>query len=239
MASQQNPTTRNKPKTKTNTAQRITVATLGVAALTASLLTGTIHSPAPHLTLAADHLNATQAKALLVGRNAERASRGGARSLSNLTASAQPLTGKHLPSVMLASGATPPPALPSKAPASPAATAAPANTQTAAPVTGTPRAQANRLLAHNMMLNAGFAESQWVCLDYVWTHESDFDHQAVNPEGGTGAAGGIPQAKPASKMGAGWQSSPSQQIAWGLTYIAGRYGSPCDAQTFWKSHRWY
>ena len=61
---------------------------------------------------------------------------------------------------------------------------------------------------------------------------------AQNPSG----AYGIPQALPGDKMaayGSDWQTNAATQIKWGLAYIAGRYGTPCDAWSFWQSNGWY
>jgi hypothetical protein len=42
-------------------------------------------------------------------------------------------------------------------------------------------------------------------------------------------------------VGADWQTNPATQITWGLNYIQGRYGTPCNAWAFWNSHSpgWY
>jgi hypothetical protein len=82
-------------------------------------------------------------------------------------------------------------------------------------------------------------DSQYQCLVWVWNHESGWRWNATNPSSG---AYGIPQALPASKLGeagADWRDNAGTQIAWGLSYIKGRYGSPCQAQSFWQSHNWY
>ncbi len=55
---------------------------------------------------------------------------------------------------------------------------------------------------------------------------------------------GIPQALPASKMGAAANppvSSAVAQINWGLSYIKGRYGDPASAYSAWlsRSPHWY
>ena len=39
--------------------------------------------------------------------------------------------------------------------------------------------------------------------------------------------------------GADWQTNPATQIAWGLGYISGRYGSPCGAWSHSQSTGWY
>ena len=62
---------------------------------------------------------------------------------------------------------------------------------------------------------------------------------AENP---TSGAYGIPQALPGSEMssaGADWQTDAATQIRWGLTYIQGRYGSPCGAWAHEEADGWY
>ncbi len=51
-----------------------------------------------------------------------------------------------------------------------------------------------------------------------------------------------PQALPGSQMasaGADWQTNAATQIRWGLTYIQGRYGSPCGAEAHEQADNWY
>lgn len=98
---------------------------------------------------------------------------------------------------------------------------------------------ANMALARSMMVASGFAPSEWSSLQTLWMGESGFNNMARNPSSG---AFGIPQALPASKMGAAAVAgSPSAQIAWGLDYIRGRYGSPSSALSAWQSRspHWY
>ncbi|MET9803746.1 tachylectin-related carbohydrate-binding protein [Streptomyces sp. NPDC006368] len=81
--------------------------------------------------------------------------------------------------------------------------------------------------------------TQWNCLDQLWTRESSWKWNADNP---SSDAYGIPQALPGTKMavsGDDWRTNPVTQIKWGLTYIDGRYGTPCGAWSFWQSHNWY
>jgi hypothetical protein len=85
-----------------------------------------------------------------------------------------------------------------------------------------------RTIAHALVLRRGWSESQFGCLDRLWTRESNWQVYAQNPSG----AYGIPQALPASKMalmGSDWRTNPITQIRWGLYYIAGSYGTPCAA----------
>jgi hypothetical protein len=76
------------------------------------------------------------------------------------------------------------------------------------------------------------------CINYIWTRESKWNPRAANSNG----AYGIPQAYPGSKMasfGSNWRYSPLTQVKWGMWYVKNRYGSACNALTFFKSHGWY
>ncbi|HXA60562.1 MAG TPA: lytic transglycosylase domain-containing protein [Streptosporangiaceae bacterium] len=89
-------------------------------------------------------------------------------------------------------------------------------------------------IALSMLSSFGFASSQFSCLQQMWNRESGWNTHAANPNG----AYGIPQAYPGNKMasfGADWRNSASIQIRWGLTYIKGRYGTPCAAWSHWQS----
>ncbi|MDG9716369.1 transglycosylase SLT domain-containing protein [Streptomyces sp. DH24] len=80
---------------------------------------------------------------------------------------------------------------------------------------------------------------QFQCFSNIVDHESDWNYRAVNPSSG---AYGLFQALPGSKMssvGADWQTNPATQIKWGLNYMNERYGSPCDAWSFWQANHWY
>lgn len=87
-------------------------------------------------------------------------------------------------------------------------------------------------IGEQLMLDAGFASSQWSCLYDLWERESGWNVYAENP---TSGAYGIPQSLPASKMsefGSDYLTDPTTQIKWGLSYISSTYGTPCDAYTF-------
>lgn len=101
-------------------------------------------------------------------------------------------------------------------------------------------ASSNRALGADMAAARGWSGDQWSCLDALWSHESGWRHDVWNRQGS--GAYGIPQALPGSKMsshGADWQTNPRTQIAWGLDYIAGRYGTPCDARAHSLRVGWY
>jgi hypothetical protein len=96
-----------------------------------------------------------------------------------------------------------------------------------------------RAIGAQMVAARGWSSAQFVCLDKMWTRESNWRTTAYNPNGG---AYGIPQAQPGSKLasaGADWRTSAATQIKWGLSYIARTYGTPCQAWAFWQSHHWY
>jgi hypothetical protein len=96
-----------------------------------------------------------------------------------------------------------------------------------------------RSVAHAMLLRQGYGESEWTCLDALWTRESSWSVKASNS--GSGAYG-IPQALPAEKMatfGADYRTNPITQISWGLWYIRASYGSPCGALSHETAYGYY
>lgn len=94
-------------------------------------------------------------------------------------------------------------------------------------------------IAYDMVRARGWGDDQFSCLVALWNKESGWRVNAYNR--GSGAYG-IPQALPGSKMGsagADWETNPATQIAWGLGYIGGRYGTPCGAWGHSQSTGWY
>ncbi|MFD6419603.1 transglycosylase SLT domain-containing protein [Streptomyces sp. NPDC060194] len=80
---------------------------------------------------------------------------------------------------------------------------------------------------------------QFQCFSNIVDHESGWNYRATNPSSG---AYGLMQALPGTKMasaGADWQTNPATQLKWGLSYMDGRYGSPCGAWEFWQANNWY
>lgn len=85
----------------------------------------------------------------------------------------------------------------------------------------------------------GMNESQFVCLNKLWTRESHWNYKARNPRSG---AHGIAQALPAAKMAViadDWRTNPVTQIRWGLRYITMRYDTPCKAWSKFQRSRYY
>lgn len=96
-----------------------------------------------------------------------------------------------------------------------------------------------RAIGRELAAKRGWGDSEYICLDNLWTRESGWNSSAQNRSSG---AYGIPQALPGSKMasaGSDWRTNPSTQITWGLDYIAGRYGTPCGAWSSFQSKGWY
>ena len=94
-------------------------------------------------------------------------------------------------------------------------------------------------IAKEMLLARGWGEDEFSCLVELWKRESGWRVNAHNV--GSGAYG-IPQALPGEKMasaGADWQTNPATQIAWGLGYVGGRYGTPCGAWASFQDKGWY
>lgn len=94
-------------------------------------------------------------------------------------------------------------------------------------------------IAQQMVAAKGWSTSEFQCLEVLWQRESGWNHLAQNPSSG---AYGIPQSLPGSKMashGADWRTNPATQIAWGLDYIQGRYGTPCGALGHSNARGWY
>ncbi|MET9360377.1 C40 family peptidase [Streptomyces sp. NPDC006632] len=101
--------------------------------------------------------------------------------------------------------------------------------------------QANVALGKKMAAAYGWSGSQWTSLYKLWMGESGWRHWADNPNSD---AYGIPQAMSnihKETATSAWRNSPEKQIAWGLKYIKGRYGTPSKAWSFWnsKNPHWY
>lgn len=93
--------------------------------------------------------------------------------------------------------------------------------------------------ANYSQLVVGWNSREFGCLNRLWTGESNWRTMAKNRRSG---AYGIPQALPGHKMrtaGRDWKTNPDTQIRWGVKYIKVKYGTPCKAMKFKRSHGWY
>jgi len=110
----------------------------------------------------------------------------------------------------------------------------------ALPRAGAPAAS-QRFAAAYIASRYGWGAAQMSCLKVMWTRESAWQHWVSNPNG---KYHGIPQTswREWTKDGytqAQYMSSPEIQIKVGARYIKERYGTPCNAWAFWRSHHWY
>jgi hypothetical protein len=84
------------------------------------------------------------------------------------------------------------------------------------------------------------AEAKWSgqgnAMKEIVRRESGCNPKAMNKSSG---ACGIPQALPCSKIPGGINASVEVQIAWMITYIEGRYGTPSAAVSWHNAHNWY
>ncbi len=95
----------------------------------------------------------------------------------------------------------------------------------------------NRALGRAMAAERGWTGAEFAALDYLWGRkESGWRSNAHNPSSG---ACHIPQALPCSKIPGGLSATARTAIAWGLDYIAGRYGRPSAALAHSHSRGWY
>jgi hypothetical protein len=114
-------------------------------------------------------------------------------------------------------------------------TQAPAPKHTSQPVQSNPYAGESAYKVAEGIVPSG----EFACFAWIVDRESGWNVEATNPSSG---AYGLGQALPGSKMasaGPDWRTDPATQIRWTLSYMDGRYGSPCGAQGFWESHGWY
>ena len=88
---------------------------------------------------------------------------------------------------------------------------------------------------YDWMSAAGISPDDYAAVDYIISHESSWNPNATNPNGG---AHGLPQALPYSKTGCGWVDAVCQ-LRWASQYADNRYGGWQGALNFWQQHRWW
>ncbi len=82
----------------------------------------------------------------------------------------------------------------------------------------------------------GYSPEEQNKLDYIATHESGWNPNAVNQNGG---AWGIPQIYPLQGRPTQGSLTPPEQIKWMLNYIQDRYGSVDNAYNYWLANQSY
>lgn len=97
--------------------------------------------------------------------------------------------------------------------------------------------------AESRLIDYGWSQSEFACLESMWTKESNWRKEARNKQSVTQIrdgkrvrlhAGGIPQI-----LGLDPNLPAPQQIRRGFEYIDARYGTPCRAWEFWKRNGYY
>ncbi|MEX0934307.1 MAG: ubiquitin-like domain-containing protein [Candidatus Saccharimonadales bacterium] len=97
----------------------------------------------------------------------------------------------------------------------------------------------NRKIGYQIASDRGLSNSEWSCLEQLWTRESNWNNTARNPSSG---AFGIPQGMPLPGRvfpDGFMEGDPVAQINWGLDYIAGRYSAPCTAWNYFLANNTY
>ena len=88
------------------------------------------------------------------------------------------------------------------------------------------------------MALAGISPNDYNYVDYIVSHESNWNPQAQNASG----AYGLCQALPGSKMataGSDWRTNPVTQLKWCSSYATSKYGSWASAYHYWVSHHYW
>jgi hypothetical protein len=106
-------------------------------------------------------------------------------------------------------------------------------------VSGSTDVKAAQEYARKRLVAKGLGDNEFQCLVDLWDRESKWNVSAANGDSG---AFGIPQALPGKKMsvfGDDWKTNFATQIKWGLSYIKGRYETPCKAWSHSEQTGWY
>ena len=91
-----------------------------------------------------------------------------------------------------------------------------------------------KAIVQAMAAARGWTGAEWNALNTIVQRESGWNPNAANPNS---SARGLFQ-KMTSLHGA-IEPTIEGQAQWGLDYIAGRYGTPSAALSFWNKHHWY
>jgi resuscitation-promoting factor RpfB len=98
-------------------------------------------------------------------------------------------------------------------------------------------------LGERMAAQRGWTGGQWDCLNELWEKESGWNDDAVETAymgpGTPTYAYGIPQANPADFGHPYPLGDARPQVAWGLRYVAEKYGTPCSAWEHETKDGWY
>lgn len=91
-----------------------------------------------------------------------------------------------------------------------------------------------RSIVQQMAAQRGWTGAEWDALNWIISRESSWNPNAANP---TSSARGLFQKM--TSLHGPVEATPQGQAQWGMDYIAGRYGSPTKARSFWERNHWY
>lgn len=96
----------------------------------------------------------------------------------------------------------------------------------------------NQAAAMSMAQDRGWTDSEWTCLDNLWSAVSGYDHTHTDSDDGTI---GIPGFNPDvhGSVPGGFEDSASTQISWGLDHIESTHQTPCVAWQYWQGTHTY
>lgn len=89
-----------------------------------------------------------------------------------------------------------------------------------------------------LMSAAGIAPGDYGYVDYIVSHESNWNPGAENASGAYGLCQALPGGKMAS-AGSDWASNPVTQLRWCNSYALSSYGSWYGAYAHWVSYHWW
>lgn len=112
-----------------------------------------------------------------------------------------------------------------------------ANTAIAAAPVAAPNRQSVAVSGDKVswMAAAGISPADYTYVDYIISHESGWNPNAMNASSG---AEGLPQALPYSKTGCAHGDAVCQMV-WANSYAINRYGSWSGAYAFWINNKWW
>lgn len=85
------------------------------------------------------------------------------------------------------------------------------------------------------MTAAGIPQTEWWAVDYIISHESTWNPQAINPSSGSC---GLAQQLPCGKWSHQW-NDPVGALIDANAYALERYGSWTNAYYFWVNNHWW
>lgn len=104
-----------------------------------------------------------------------------------------------------------------------------------------PTPEAKRVLTtkQELMTAANIPDSEWGAVDYIVTHESGWNHLAVNYLGCIGLGQSCPGGSGLASDCPNWKTDQVCQLRHFSRYAVRRYGSWWNAYNFWTRNNWW